>query len=182
METSEKIVEAYVRYVKRWATISNIRCGGQFEIDLIAIDPVSGERYHIESGISISSGFKNLTAKPFDPEKLKLRKQQAQQRRTLGYFAKRKFGAPGVLKTLKDYGFKKGNYTRVIVTWGCQDGVEKSAKRKRIDIWKLPDLMSEIAAQFEGKRAYFIDDTLRTLHLYENALAENKKRGNKRKG
>jgi hypothetical protein len=26
METTAKIVEAYVRYMKRWATIPNIRC------------------------------------------------------------------------------------------------------------------------------------------------------------
>jgi hypothetical protein len=26
METTKKIVEAYVRYMKRWATIPNIRC------------------------------------------------------------------------------------------------------------------------------------------------------------
>ena len=30
METIEKIVEAYVRYVKRWATISNIKCDGGY--------------------------------------------------------------------------------------------------------------------------------------------------------
>ncbi len=33
METTEKIVEAYVRYVKGWATIPNIKCPGQNEID-----------------------------------------------------------------------------------------------------------------------------------------------------
>jgi hypothetical protein len=44
METTEKIVEAYVRYIKGWATIPNIRCEGQHEIDLMAIDPVSGAR------------------------------------------------------------------------------------------------------------------------------------------
>jgi len=49
METTERIVEAYVRYVKGWATIPNIKCGGQKEIDLFAIDPVSGERFHIET-------------------------------------------------------------------------------------------------------------------------------------
>jgi len=37
METTEKIVEAYVRYVKGWATISNIKCPGQSETDLLAI-------------------------------------------------------------------------------------------------------------------------------------------------
>jgi hypothetical protein len=34
METTEKIVEAYVRYVCGWATIPNIKCG-QYEIDLL---------------------------------------------------------------------------------------------------------------------------------------------------
>ena len=53
METTEKIVEAYVRYVKGWATIPNIKCPGQCEIDLLAIDPLSLDRYHIESGVSI---------------------------------------------------------------------------------------------------------------------------------
>jgi len=53
METTEKIVEAYVRYVKGWATIPNIKCPGQYEIDLLAIDPLSLGRYHIESGVSI---------------------------------------------------------------------------------------------------------------------------------
>jgi len=37
METTEKIVEAYLRYVKGWATIPNLRCAGQKEIDLFAI-------------------------------------------------------------------------------------------------------------------------------------------------
>ena len=55
METTEKIIECYVRYVLRWATIPNIKCDGQYEIDLIAIDPVNFERYHIESGVSASN-------------------------------------------------------------------------------------------------------------------------------
>jgi len=41
METTEKIVESYCRYVKRWFTISNIKCQGQYEIDLLAIDASS---------------------------------------------------------------------------------------------------------------------------------------------
>jgi hypothetical protein len=67
METTEKIVEAYVRYVKRWATIPNIRCDGQFEIDLLAIDPVTLKRYHIETGVSGSQAFSKLTGEKFDP-------------------------------------------------------------------------------------------------------------------
>ena len=54
METTERVVESYVRYVKGWATIPNIRCPRQLEIDLLAIDPVNGQRYHIETSVSIS--------------------------------------------------------------------------------------------------------------------------------
>lgn len=75
METTEKIVEAYVRYVKRWATIPNIRCDGQFEIDLLAIDPVTLKRYHIETGVSGSQAFSKLTGEKFDPALLKVRVQ-----------------------------------------------------------------------------------------------------------
>ena len=71
METTEKIVEAYVRYIKGWFTIPNIKCKGQFEIDLLAVDPSNGEgihRYHVESGVSISGTFSHLTNKPFSTE------------------------------------------------------------------------------------------------------------------
>ena len=44
METTERIVEAYVRYVKGWAMIPNIKCDGQKEIDLFAIDPKTDDR------------------------------------------------------------------------------------------------------------------------------------------
>jgi len=73
METTEKVVEAYVRYVRGWATIPNIKCEGQLEIDLLAVDPVSLERYHIESGVSISGAYSKLTSKPFSSDDLKQR-------------------------------------------------------------------------------------------------------------
>jgi hypothetical protein len=86
METTEKIVEAYVRYVHRWATILNIRCAGQNEIDLLAINPLNLKRYHIEISVSASKGFSRLTAKPFIPGDLKIRVKIAGARRTIGIF------------------------------------------------------------------------------------------------
>src|SRR5262245_51748102 len=91
METTERIVECYARYVKGWMTIPNIKCSGQYEIDLLALNPVSYERYHIESGVSVSGSYSKLTAKPFSTDHLKVRVKQAEQRRTLGYFVERKF-------------------------------------------------------------------------------------------
>jgi hypothetical protein len=121
VETTERVVEAYVRYLKGWFTLPNIKCDAKREIDLHAIDP-NGRgrkaRYHIESGVSISSVYGKHTAKPYHEAKLKSRLGQAAQRRTLGYFKERKFGHPAVLDKLAEYRFKDGNYTKVIVSWG----------------------------------------------------------------
>lgn len=78
METTEKIVESYCRYVKGWFTIPNIKCPGQYEIDLLAVDTSnpSFKRYHIESGVSISGAYSKLTGKPFSQERLKKRVEQ----------------------------------------------------------------------------------------------------------
>jgi len=105
METTEKIVEAYVRYVKGWATIPNVKCLGQYEIDLLAIDLKTEERYHIESTVSVSGAYSKLIAKPYKPELLRRRERVAEQRRTIGYFVKRKFATRGVIQTSKRHGF-----------------------------------------------------------------------------
>ncbi len=173
METTEKVVEAYVRYVKGWATIPNIKCKGQLEIDLLAVDPVNLERYHIESGVSISGAYSKLTTKPFSSEDLKQRVKAAGQRRTLGYFVERKFGNPSVLETLAKFGFRNGNYTKVIVSWGWEQGVAEEARRHSIVLWDFRDLMREIAQTVIGERPYHDDDTMRTLHLFSMAMTQD---------
>lgn len=173
-ETTEKIVEAYVRYVKGWATIPNIKCEGQFEIDLLAIDPISGKRYHIESGVSVSGGFSKLTGEPYSFETLKIRTRQASQRRTVGYFRDRKFTAPGILTKLSQYGCNNNNYERIIVTWGWNDEAKKQADEANIKLWDFRDLMIEILNNASG-REHFNDDTLRTVQLLVMSLEEKKK-------
>jgi hypothetical protein len=173
METTEKIVEAYVRYVKRWATIPNIKCPGQYEIDLIAINPLNLDRYHIESGVSISGSYSKLTTKHYSDHDLKIRVKAAGQRRTIGYFVKRKFGAQPVLETLKRYGFRKGKYSKIIASWGWEDGVEEEARSHNIRLWDFRDILREIAASSEKKRVYFTDDTLRTLQLFAQSMAHH---------
>ena len=169
METTERIVEAYVRYVKGWATIANIRCAGQNEIDLVAIDPVSLARYHIEVSISISQGFRKLTAKPFVPEKVKQRVHKPAQRRTVSFFKEQKFGAPTVVERLGRMGFEPGSYGRIIVTWGWEDEAAKEATAAGIELWDFPGIIREMADTIRGSREYFSDDTLRTLNLFIHA-------------
>jgi hypothetical protein len=173
METTEKIVEAYVRYIKGWATIPNIKCcSGQYEIDLLAIDPQTLERYHIETGVSISGGFSKLTNNPFSVEALKTRVQTPKQRRTLGYFIERNFGPPEVVETLAEYGFTPDNYTKVIATWGWTDEAAEAAKGAGIELWDFRQIAQAIGAASIKDKTYFTDDTMRTIQLFAKALHE----------
>jgi hypothetical protein len=181
METTEKIVESYCRYVKQWFTIPNIKCEGQYEIDLLAVDTTSPKRvgrYHIECGVSISGSYSKLTDKPFSTEQLRVRVQQAGQRRTIGYFIQRKFNLPEVLAELQKYGFVQGNYERVIVTWGATPEAKATAAKHHIELWDFRDLLCEIAAANRDQRTYFTDDTARTIQLF--AMATNDRKSTKK--
>jgi hypothetical protein len=168
METTEKIVEAYVRYVKGWFTIPNIKCKGQMEIDLLAVNVSRRgriERYHIESGVSISGAFSKLTNKRFSLADLRKRSKQAEQRRTLGYFRERKFEGAGVEEKLESYGFLQNKYKKVIVSWGWDNNVPAAAEEAGIELWDFREILDEIDRYARSKKTYFIDDTMRTLQL-----------------
>lgn len=176
METTEKIVEAYVRYVKDCATIPNIKCPGpgQQEIDLLAVNLSTLERYHVETSVSISGGFSKLTNKPFSEEALKQRVQQPAQRRTLGFFVRKKFEASEVIEMLAKYGFKPGEYKKAIVTWGWADDVPKAATQHGIELWDFRKIVVEIANVSQDKRSYYTDDTMRTIQLFAKSFLEEK--------
>jgi hypothetical protein len=176
METTERIVEAYARYIKGCATIPNIRCAGQNEIDLLAINPATLERYHIETSVSISRKFSRLTETAFDPDLLKQRVHVAAQRRTIGYFLERKFVAPGVLQALAQYEFREGNYTKVIVFWDWTTGAADIAAAHGVELWSFPALMRGIVDASRGTRHYFTDDTMRTLHLFDLMAKDRQER------
>ena len=165
-ETTEKIVESYVRYVMGWATISNIKCPDQHEIDLLAINPKDLQRYHIESSVHVpGTGFSKLTNGAFDLEQMKVRVKAPSQRRTIGFFVEQKFGAVGVVQTVATYGFVPGNYHKIVVTWGCETAARETATKNGIDVWEFPDLLDEIVALAGKGKHYVMDDTVRTLQM-----------------
>ena len=181
METTEKVVESYCRYVKEWFTIPNIKCPGQYEVDLLAVDtknPRKLGRYHIECGVSISGSYSKLTTKEFSSDRLKQRVEAAGQRRTLDYFIKRKFNIPEVIAELAKYGFVPGNYQRVIVTWDATDDARQLAQEQDIEILDFPDLLHKIADAHREQKKYFTDDTARTIQLYAMALKKISKNNN----
>lgn len=168
METTERVVEAYCRYVKGWATIPNIRCGGQQEIDLLAYDLRRRKRYHIEVSVSISA-FSKLTDNEFSLRLKRDRVKGPAATRTLGYFVEWKFGSDNVKRALEEYGFTDTNHRKVIVSWDWTEQAAARAKAERIILWRFGDLLNEIAEKHAKLSHYFADDTLRTLQLFEKA-------------
>lgn len=175
MESTEKIVEAHVRYVKGWATIPNLRCDAQKEIDLFAIDPVTDERWHIETSVSISSGFRALTNAPYTAGEHKDRIKAATARRKLGFFIAEKFEPKAVEERLACFGCAPGKLRRAIVTWEWKDGVPEAAAAVGIEVWALPDMMVQIAEKARQGRAYLADDILRTIDLFARGLDVQRK-------
>lgn len=182
METTERIVEAYVRYVKGWATIPNLRCNAQKEIDLFAIDPVTDERWHIETSVSISSGFSALTNEPFTPGEHKERVKAASARRKLGFFLAEKFEPKAIEERLACFGCAPGRLRRAIVTWDWKDGVVEAAAAAGVEVWALPEMMQQIAEKSRQGRGYLSDDILRTIDLFARGLVAQQKKERKEAG
>lgn len=180
METTERIVNSYCNYIKGWATIPNIKCDkGQQEIDILAIDPNGKDeksRYHIECSISLSS-MGRITGKQFSPEKLKQRIYMPQQRMTIGHFIERKFGARQVIDKLAEYGFKSGNYTRVIAAMGFTEEAKRIAKKEEIELWNFGETLEALADELKTSTKYYEDDTMRTIQSF---LKWQEKQGKRR--
>jgi len=164
MQSTEKIVESYCNYVKGWATIPNIKCDkGQYEIDILAVDPKNKEKYHIECSVSISSAFSKLTAEEFSEEKIKVRTEKPRQRMTIGYFEERNFRKKEIIEKLGQYGFEPGNYRKVIVADGWTDEAKEKAREYGIEIWNFNEILSQLVELREKSTKYYEDDTLRTV-------------------
>jgi hypothetical protein len=164
METTERIVEAYCRYIKHWFTIPNIRVKNN-EIDLIAVD-IDGKKAHIEIGVSISGSFSKLKDIEYQRGEERDRVKQSTARTKLGYFENKKFGSPEIIGELRDvYGFEANSYRKIIVVWSAEETAIKTAKEHRIDVWLLPELIQEIESHLREESGYYRDDTIRTLHL-----------------
>lgn len=178
MYSTEKIVESYCNYIKGWATIPNVKCDrGQYEIDILAVDPRTNEKYHIECSVRITAPFSRLTAEEFSLEKLRTRLGSPRQRMTIGFFKDVKFGAKEVIDKLRQYGFEEGKYKKIIVVDGWTEEAATKAREYGIELWKFNDILSELMELCERSTKYYEDDTLRTVQLLLRAL---KKKQNKR--
>jgi len=137
--------------------MTNIMLEGGKEIDILAFNPLSQEKYHIEVRIATGKGFR---LRMIDTQT----KKGYKHKRGLDTLNEIKFAHPVVTSKIKQI-FGTSEYRKVLVVWGVQNGdVIKQAKGVYdIEVWKISDILDQIMKRVETKPHR--DDILRTLQL-----------------
>jgi hypothetical protein len=125
--------------------MTDIRCGRK-EIDLLAINPNTHEKYHIEACVHTTQSFTLETVNSL----------------------RKKFEDPIVKEKIHRI-FRQGKYTRILVVWNAKDKAVIEASKRKFNIKILP--METVLATLEvhlmsekhpkGSR----DDILRTMEF-----------------
>jgi len=128
--------------------------GGK-EIDLLAVNPISGEKYHIEVRVTIEKGFR---IRMVDTQTKSGRKH----RRGIDTLNTIKFKP--VEDAVKGI-FGSSEYRKVLVVWDVEDSsvIEQAKSLYNIEVWKMSDVMSELVREVKTKA--YRDDVLRTIQL-----------------
>jgi len=155
LEPEVHIVDRYMQLVKKCFTMTNVMLEGGKEIDLLAVNPISGEKFHIEVRVTIDRGFR-----------IRLKDTQTRDgrkhRRGLDTLDDIKFKP--VAKTAEGI-FGTSDYKKVLVVWEVEEKnvIEQARDKYGIEIWKIPDLLSELVKEVKTKA--YRDDVLRTVQL-----------------
>jgi len=157
LEPEVHIVDRYMQLVKGCFTMTNIMLGGGKEIDLLAYNPLSQEKYHIEVRIATGKGFR-----------LRLKDTQTKKgykhKRGLDTLNEIKFAHPVVANKIKQI-FGSSAYRKVLVVWDVQSDevIERARAVYDIEIWKISNILFEMKKEL--KTQPFRNDVLRTLQL-----------------
>jgi len=157
LEPEVHIVDRYLQLVKKCFTMTNVMLEGGKEIDLLAFNPISTEKFHIEVRVATGKGFR---LRLFDTQTKKGRKH----RRGLDTLNEIKFAHPTVVKAIKEI-FGSGEYKKVLVVWDVEDSsvVEQAKSIYDIEIWKVSGIIGELMREVKTKP--YRNDVLRTVQL-----------------
>ena len=160
------IVDRYMQLVMKCFTMTNVMLEGGKEIDLLAVNPVSGEKFHIEVRVTIEKAFR-----------LRLKDTQTRNgrkhRRGVDTLNQIKFAPQTVVNAIKEI-FGSSEYKKVLVVWDVEDeSVIEQASRSpyNIEIWKMSGIMGELILEV-GTRSYR-DDVLRTIQLISTRVSNS---------
>jgi hypothetical protein len=156
LEPEVHIIDRYMQLVKKCFTMTNIMLEGGKEIDLLAVNPISGEKYHIEVRIA-TRGFR---LRLIDTQTKKGQKH----RRGLDTLNEIKFAHPTVSSAVKEI-FGGVEYKRILVVWAAEEDnvIEKANSVYGIEIWKMSGIIDELMGEVKSRPHR--DDILRTLQL-----------------
>jgi len=138
MEPEVHIIEKYFQEILHCFTMTNIKCKGGKEIDLLAINPRTAEKYHVEARVSTTRSF---SLRLEEPDTSKGRSHKV----GLDYFEKQKFRHPIVVEKVKEL-FGGLTYQKVLVVWGVHSDwvFDKAEMLLGIQIWLLGDIVEEM--------------------------------------
>ena len=120
MEPEVHIIEKYFQEILGCFTMTNIKCRGGKEIDLLAINPFANQRYHVEARVS--------TTLPLGLPETKTKTGKS-NKNGVDYFSREKFNHPYVIEKIKDY-FGTQQYEKLIVVYSmrnCKTVEERNA-------------------------------------------------------
>jgi hypothetical protein len=159
LEPEVHIIEKYFQEVLHCFTMTNIRCRNGKEIDLLAIDPIKNQRYHVEARVS--------TAFPLGMDATKTKSGRS-HRNGLDFMIKEKFNHPCVVRKVEEI-FGTDQYFRLLVIYSLRKGLNRNqfkieaATKYNLLIEFIGNMIDELVgrAEFMGSR----DDVLRVLEL-----------------
>jgi len=165
LEPEVHIVDRYMQLVKKCFTMTNIMLEGGKEIDLLAVNPISAEKYHIEVRVAIGKGFR---LRMIDTQTKNGRKH----RRGMDTLNKIKFSHPTVVKAIREI-FGSSGYRKVLVVWEVEDAdvVEGAKSDYHIEIWKMSNLINQLTQEVNTKS--YRDDVLRTIQLISRRVSNS---------
>jgi len=153
-----------MQLVKKCFTMTNVMLEGGKEIDLLAVNPISGEKYHVEVRVTIERGFR---IRMIDTQT----KMGRKHRRGLDTLNAIKFKpVEGAVTEI----FGSSEYKKVLVVWDVEDSsVIEQAKRHpyNIEIWKMADLMNQLMREVKTKP--YRNDVLRTIQLISRRVSSS---------
>jgi len=168
MEPEVHIIERYFQLVKRAFTMTNIKCEGGKEIDLLAVDPREGRRWHVESRVS--------TTFPLRMEATYTKDGKC-HRNGLDWFKENKFEHPSIVKKIEEL-FGCLDYEKVLVVYTTEVGYDPSwintaYRRFGIQVWFIMDIIETLKEQIKVVGAR--DDVLRLIELISKTERDREK-------
>ena len=157
MEPEVHIVDRYMQLVKKCFTMTNIVLEGSKEIDILAYNPLTLEKYHIEVRVATGSGFR---LRMVDTQT----KKGFKHRRGLDTLNESKFAHSIVADKIRQI-FGSSKYRKVLVVWDVENAevVTQAKALYDIEVWKISDILKEMRKEL--KTQPFRDDVLRTMQL-----------------